>query len=86
MASFHGFTPFKNMVDGEILPPGKTIVVTIMYKPYGTDKEIATAEEYAVLGKSIRGKHVVYEIRRGNFPSNARNVLKGKDWLVKEEA
>lgn len=81
---FQGFVAFKEIVNSGQLPVGA--VITIEKKYRGADgTEYTSEEEYTFLGCNKNSKHEVYEIRMGNFPSNARKLLTGNvPWYIKE--
>ncbi len=81
--AFIGFTPFREMVDSKDLLPGAVIVVG----------RAANKDAYIVLSPENRGENPEYGLELNVGPRgwadrdvvhNARDVLKGMPWYVKE--
>lgn len=71
MQTFHGFRPFREMVDGGQLPPGAIILVA-------QGNELSP---YDFLGKE--GKNPVYRVQHDSSRAcSARNLLKGAVWYT----
>jgi len=69
--TYRGFAPYIQMVDSGELKPGQTIAVGPV--------------DYVVLPPDLSGKQPVY--RASEHPEsrrNVRNLLKNKEWYVKE--
>ncbi|MFH0832812.1 MAG: hypothetical protein V1900_03780 [Candidatus Aenigmatarchaeota archaeon] len=72
MENFNGFAPYKKMLDSGRIEPGQVIVV----EGFG----------YRALPKDSQKSHhnqVVYRVQHGLTQSNAKNLLKNKEWHVK---